>query len=235
MSKLNEQFDVLSNALRLLPEELLRLKYFTREINEPEEGICNIEAACINVFNNIYGIMCALKDDGAFTSMYEHDAITTILCIRHVLQHQPGRLKNNLRDAWSQSITGAAALIMYSVSDPDMPDSPFYINVAWFQDGIAKSNNAKRLAGINSFWKLDAIKQRLEATSDGGWTNAYVCATTLITESVRKIVAEYGHLISAAGYDSNVYLKHFKTIKAVDPGDYGIQTLRPVADDESST
>lgn len=224
MTKLNEKFDVLSNSLRLLLEELLLLNYFIREIDEPEEGISNVEAAYISVLNNIYGVMCALKDDGAFASMYEHDAITAILCIRHVLQHQPGRLKNNLRDAWSRSMTGTPALIKYSVSDPEMPDQPFYINVAWFQDGIAKSNNAKRLADINSFWKLDAIKQQLEASPHGDWATAYVCAMTLITESVRTIVAEYGHLISAAGYDSNVYLEHFKTVKPVDPGDYDILT-----------
>lgn len=224
MTKLNEQFDVLSNTLRLLPEELLRLNYFIREINEPEEGISNVEAACTNVFNNIYGIMCALKDDGAFASMYEHDAISTILCIRHILQHQPGRLKNNLRDAWSRSITGTPALIRYSVSDPEMPELPFYINVAWFQDGVAKSNNSKRLSKINAFWKLNAIRQQVEASPHGDWTAAYVCAMTLITEAVRTIVAEYGHLISAAGYDSSVYLKSFKTLKPIDTGDYGILT-----------
>lgn len=230
MTNLNEQFDVLSNTLRLLPEELMRLNYFIDQIKEPEEGISNVEAACVNVFNNIYGIMCALKDEGAFASMYEHDAITTILCIRHVLQHQPGRLKNNLRDAWSRSMTGPYALIKYSVSDQNTPDQPFYINIAWFQDGIAKSNNAKKLADVNSFWKLDAIKLELEASPYRNWTNAYVCVLTLITESVRTIVAQYGHLLSAAGYDSNVYLQHFKAIKPVDPGDYGIITydLAPV-------
>lgn len=224
MSKLSEQFDVLSNTLRLLPEELLRLRYFIQEINEPEEGISNVEVACVNVFNNVYGIMCSIKESEAASSIYSHDAISTILCIRHILQHQSGRLKNNLRDVWSRSIAGTPALIKYSVSDPDMPDQPFYINVAWFQDGIAKSNNSQRLPKINAFWKLDAIKQQVEASSHGNWVNTYVCTMTLITEAVRTIVAEYGHLMSAAGYDSNVYLEHFKTIKPVDTGDYGIVT-----------
>jgi len=53
MSKLSEQFDVLSNTLRLLAEELLQLMYCIQEINEPEEGISNVEVACINVFNNV--------------------------------------------------------------------------------------------------------------------------------------------------------------------------------------
>lgn len=47
---------------------------------------------------------------------------------------------------------------------------------------------------------------------------------TLITEAVRTIVAEYGYLMSAAGYDSNVYLEHFKMIKPVSTGDYDIVT-----------
>ena len=224
MSKLSEQFDVLSNTLRLLPEELLRLKYFIQEINEPEEGISNVEIACVNVFNNVYGVMCSIKEGGAASSIYGHDAINTILCIRHILQHQSGRLKNNLRDAWSRKIDGAPALIKYSVSDPDMPDPPFYINVKWFQDGIAKSNNSQRLPKINAFWKLDAIKSQVEASSHSSWAATYVCAMTLITEAVRTIVAEYGHLMSAAGFDSDVYLEHFRLIKPVNTSDYGIIT-----------
>lgn len=225
MTKLNEQFDVLSNTLRLLPEEILRLDYFIREINEPEEGISNIEIACVNVFNNIYGMMCALKDQGATTSIYEHDAITTVLCIRHVLQHQSGRLKNNIRDAWSQNITGSPALIKYNISDLEMPDAPLYINVAWFQDGIARSDRiSKKLTKINAFWKLDAIKQQVEASSHSNWAATYICAMALITEAVRNIVGEYGHLLSASGYDSNVYLEHFKCINAINTEDYGIVT-----------
>lgn len=105
-----------------------------------------------------------------------------------------------------------------------MPDPPFYINVEWFQDGIAKSNNSQKLPKINEFWKLDAIKSQVEALPHSNWAATYVCAMTLITEAVRTIVAEYGHLMSAAGYDSNVYLEHFKTIKAVSTSDYGIIT-----------
>lgn len=224
MNNLNIQFDVLSNTLRLLPEELLRLRYFIEEINEPEEGISNIEAACVNVFNNIYGVMCALKEEGALISIYEHDSITTILCIRHILQHQAGRIKNNLRDAWARSINGEVALIKYSASDKSMPDQPLYINIAWFQEGITKSNNAKKLEKINEFWKLSVIKAELELSSHGQWNAAYVCVMTLITEAVRTIISEYGHLISPTGYDSNVYLSHFKTIRPVETGDFKIIT-----------
>lgn len=225
MNKLNEQFDVLSNTLRLLPEEILRLNYYLRTINEPEEGIGNVEVACVNVFNQIYGMMCILKDEGAAASIYEHDSITTILCIRHVLQHQSGRLKNNLRDAWSNSISGTPALIKYNISDHWMPDSPLYINVAWFQDGIARNEKiSKRLAKINAFWKFDTIKQQVESSSNCNWAATYVCAMALITEAVRKIVIEYGDVILAAGYDSKVYLEHFKSINAIDAEDYGIAT-----------
>ena len=60
MSSPSEQFDVLSNALRVFPEEILRLNYFINKVNDPEEGISNIEIACVNVFNQLYGMMCAL-------------------------------------------------------------------------------------------------------------------------------------------------------------------------------
>lgn len=224
MSKLNDQFDVLSNTLRIFPEEIVRLDYFINEINEPEEGISNVEVACVNIFNNIYGVMCALKDEEVVSSIYEHDAITTILCIRHILQHQSGRLKNNLRDAWSKNIQGAPVLIKYNVSDPGMSDPPIYISVDWFQEGISNSNNAKRLPAINKFWNLDAIKQQVDASSHGCWESTYVCVMTLITEAVRKIVTEYGSAIAASGYDSNVYLDHFKYVNAINTEDCGIIT-----------
>lgn len=224
MRKLSEQFDVLSNTLRVLPEEILRLNYFVKEINEPEEGISNVEVACVNVFNNIYGMMCALKDEGIVSSIYEHDAITTIVCIRHILQHQSGRLKNNLRDAWANNIQGAPVLVKYNVSDPGMADPPLYISVVWFQDAILSSNNAKRLPAINRFWKFEAIKKQVEASSYGSWASTYVCVMSLITEAVRKIVEEYGDAISASGYDSNIYLQHFKTINRINASDYGIIT-----------
>ena len=223
MSNLSEQFDVLSNTLRLLPEEILRLNYFIKEIDEPEEGISNIEAACANVFNNIYGLMCALKTAGACPSIYEHEAITTVLCIRHVLQHQPGRLKNNLRDAWSKRIHKKPVLIKYGLKDPRVPDQPFYLSVSWLQDGISNSNNSNRLPNINNFWNLDSIKQQVNSSSLD-WNSTYICAMTLITEAVRVIVCEYGHLISPAGYDSNVYLEHFKEVKPIDADDYGVIT-----------
>jgi hypothetical protein len=207
----------------LLPEELTRLNYFIREIGEPEEGISNVELACANAFNGFYGMMSALKDEGATKSIYEYDAITTVLCIRHVLAHQSGRLKNNLRDAWLKSISASPTLIKYNVSDPAMPDAPLYINIAWFQDGIAKNAKiSKKLTTINTFWKFDAIKQEVEALSHCNWASAYVCAMTLITEAARKLVAEYGHLIAASGYDSNVYLEHFSSVKAINTSDYGL-------------
>jgi hypothetical protein len=224
MSKLNDQFDVLSNTLRLLPEEIIRLSYFINEINEPEEGISNVEVACVNVFNNIYGMMSVLKDEEVVSSIYEHDAITTILCIRHILQHHSGRMKNNLRDAWAKNIQGAPVLIKYNVSDPGMSDPPLYISVDWLQEGISNSNNAKRLPAINKFWNLDAIKQKVDASSHGCWESTYVCVMALITEAVRKIVIEYGSDIEASGYDSNVYLEHFKNVNVINTEDYGIIT-----------
>ena len=223
MSNLNQQFDVLSNSLRLLPEEIARLKYFVQEIHEPEEGICNIELTCVNVFNGLYGMMSALKDDGLTTSLYEHDSITTLLCIRHVLVHQSGRLKNNLRDAWLKPIPASPTLIKYNVSNPAAPDAPLYINVAWFQDGIAKNAKiSKKLPAINAFWNFDTIKQKVDSSPHSNWPSTYVCAMTLITEAVRTLVLRYGNQIAASGFDSNVYLEHFRDIEAVNTSDYGL-------------
>ncbi|MCY1380889.1 hypothetical protein D9M69_687470 [compost metagenome] len=105
-----------------------------------------------------------------------------------------------------------------------MSDPPFYINAAWFQEGIANSNNSKRLVKINEFWKLDQIKKQVESSPQGSWESTYICAMALISEAVRTITIEYGFSISAAGYDSDVYLEHFKNINAINPLDYGVIT-----------
>lgn len=219
-----EQFDVLSNTLRLLPEEIRRLTHFIKEIDDPEEGIANIEVACVNVLSNIYGMMCSLKDERVVDSIYEHDAITTVLCIRHILQHQSGRVRNNLRDAFQGRIKTAPVLIKYNVSDDNMFDSPFYICVHWLQEGIASSNNAKRLKAINEFWRFDQIRSQVEESSRGSWQSTYVCAMALITEAVRKILVEYGSHFEASGFDSKVYHEHFSRINPINPNDYGIIT-----------
>jgi hypothetical protein len=224
MSKLDEQFDVLCNTLRLLPEEILRLNYFVKEINDPEEGITNVEVTCVNVFNNIYGMMCALKDQGVVTSIYDNEAVTSVLCIRHILQHQSGRLRNNLRDAFFGQLEGSPVLVKYNISDPNMPDPPLYISAVWLQEGIANSNNSKRLSSINDFWRLDQIKQQVESASHGSWGSTYICVLALITEAVRTILVKYGSSFSATGFDSRVYYDHFREIVPINPADYGIIT-----------
>jgi len=219
----SEQFDVLSNTLRVLPEEILRLEYFITKINEPEEGISNIEVSFVNVFNQIYGMMCCLKDDGYISTIYDSDAITTALCIRHVLQHQTGRIKNNLRDTLKNQTGPKPSLINYSASDSGLADTPFYINAKWIQDNINSGNNSKRLTQINAYLNLDQIKHKIELNS-GSWQYAYICAMPIITEAVRQIVTKYGSYFAPLGFDSKVYYKHFKTINPIDTADYAIIT-----------
>ena len=61
----------------------------------------------------------------------------------------------------------------------------------------------------------------VEALPHSNWASAYVCAMALITEAVRKLVAEYGHLVVASGYNSHIYLEHFNSVQAVNTSDYG--------------
>ena len=223
MSNSSEQFDVLSNALRVLPEEILRLNYFLKEVNDPEEGISNIEIACVNVFNQLYGMMCALKDDGHTNSIYEHRAITTILCMRHVLQHKAGRIKNNLRDAFRKEVPKNSALINYSASDDKVVVVPFYISTSWLQDGIQNSNNSNRLPLINSYLNLELIEIDLGklATPLG---HSYLSIMPLITEAVRQLCVSYGEFFKPTGFDSEVYYTHFLNINEINTQDYAIVT-----------
>ncbi len=216
----SEQFDVLSNALRIFPEEIYRLNYFFHEVHDPEEGISNIEIACVNVFNQLYGMMCTLKDNGHINSIYEHDAITTILCIRHVLQHKGGRIKNNLRDSLNKQISKKVALIDYSASDSDI----FCINASWFQTGIQESNNAHRLSAINSYLRLERIQIDLEKLAIP-LTDSYFCIFPLITEAVRQLCINYSSHFSPAGFDSDVYYSHFLEIDPISTDDYLIKIV----------
>lgn len=217
----SEQFDVLSNSLRVLPEEILRLNYFFHEINDPEEGISNVEIACVNVFNQLYGMMCSLKDNGHVKSIYDHDAISTVLCVRHVLQHQGGRIQNNLRDAFKSRLNNPVALINYSASDTEAISTPFYINAQWIISGVQESNNAKRLPSIRKYLSIEKISTDLDKRSIS-LANTYLCAMPLITEAMRKICTSYGSCFSPTGFDSDVYYSHFRNVNPIDTNDYAI-------------
>ncbi|ELK4871765.1 TPA: hypothetical protein ACKSY7_000492 [Pseudomonas aeruginosa] len=221
MSNSSEQFDVLSNALRVFPEEIFRLNYFLKEVNDPEEGISNIEIACVNVFNQLYGMMCALKDDGHISSIYEYHAITTILCMRHVLQHKAGRIKNNLRDAFKKETQENFALINYGASDEGLVILPFYISISWLQDGIQNSNNSNRLPLINSYLSLELIKIDLDKLSIP-LSNSYLGIMPLITEALRQLCISYGGFFKPTGFDSEVYYNHFLNVNKINTQDYAI-------------
>lgn len=217
----SEQFDVLSNSLRIFPEEILRLNYFLQRVNDPEEGISNIEIACVNVFNQLYGMMCSLKDNGHISSIYEHDAITTVLCIRHVLQHQGGRIKNNLRDALKSQELSNFALVNYNASDTEIIVMPFLVNASWLLDGIQSSNNAKRLPAIKSYLNIGKIKADLDRRSIS-LADTYIGIMPLITEAMRQICTNYGSYFEPAGFDSDVYCPHFSAVKSINTNDYAI-------------
>lgn len=217
----SEQFDVLSNSLRVFPEEILRLNYFLQQVNDPEEGISNIEIACVNVFNQLYGMMCSLKDNGHISSIYEHDAITTVLCIRHVLQHQGGRVKNNLRDALKSQEIRNFTLVNYNASDIEIIVMPFLISASWLLDGIQISNNAKRLPAIKSYLNIDKIKADLDRRSIS-LADTYIGVMPLITEAMRQICTNYSSYFEPAGFDSDVYYTHFRTVKPINTNDYTI-------------
>lgn len=219
----SEQFDVLSNALRILPEEIFRLNYFIQNANDPEEGISNIEMACVNVFNQLYGMMCSLKESGHVSSIYEHDAITTILCMRHALQHKAGRIQNNLRDAFKKQIGEKTALINYNVSDTSTPVIPFYIRSSWLHDSVQNSHNSHRLASINTYLNFDQIKDDLDKKSIA-WTDSYLCVMPLITEAVRQIRTNYGCHFEPTGDDSSVYYSHLLYVNPINTSDYAIAT-----------
>lgn len=222
-SKSSEQFEVLSNALRVLPEEALKLNYYWKEKKKPEEGISKIEIACADVFHQIYGLMYCLKEEGHITSIYTHEAITTILCIRLVLQRQGGRIKNSLRDAYTKQIAAKPVFIKFNASEDDQINFPFLINVNWIQECIENSNNAEKLPLINQFWTLDKIRTEIESSSLN-WKTSYLCVMSLITAAVRQICVDFGPHFKLTSDDSKVFFEHFSRLKAIKTDDYAITT-----------
>ena len=220
-SKSIEQFEVLSNALRILPERVFQISYYVNEVNDPEEGIANIESAYRNVLNQIYGMMCALKDDGYISSIYEDTAITTILCLRHAMQHLSGKIRNCLRDLILESKPIMPIEIVYSASNEDIGRCPFFISATWVESGIKSSNYANKWPKIADYWQLEKLQKEV-ASNDKDWDSVYFDGTSLVMEAMSHLVKKYGKYFSPSGFDSNVYYEHFNKVSSLDREDCAI-------------
>lgn len=222
-SKSIEQFEVLSNALRIFPEQVFQLNYYVEKVNDPEEGIANIESAYRNVLNQVYGMMCALKDDGHINSLYEDTALTTVLCLRHAMQHLSGKIRNCLRDLILEKKVITPIEIKYSASDEDMGRCPFLISVCWVENGIKASNYSNKLPKISEYWQLEKLRKDIESNNKC-WDSVYLDGTSLVTEAMSSLVKKYGKHFSPSGFDSNVYYKHFNQVDSLNRLDCAIVT-----------
>ena len=221
MNTCSDQFEVLSNALRIFPERLVSIKYFIVEVNDPEEGIANIESAFRDVLNQFYGMMCALKESGNITGLYEHIEITSLLCLRHAVQHKSGKVKNQLRDLILDGHNEEVFLIEYSTSDADRLRGPFPINLNWVEESIKSSNYASKWAKISEYWNLNSIIEEAK-THNINLNNIYIDGTNLISEAVCTLQSKYGQFYSPIGYDSKVYYKHFANIVPYNKNDFAL-------------
>lgn len=223
MSICNEQFEVLSNSLRIFPERILALNYYLFTVNDPEEGISNIESAFRDVLNQFYGMMCSLKDNGHISSLYEHDAITSLLCMRHAVQHRSGAIKNKFRDFILNNDLSVFFQIEYSTSDKSRGRNPFPVSITWFEDKIKNSNYSNKWDKISKYWQLESIK-KVAGFRNIDWKNVYIDATSLITEAVRVLCREYKEFFSPMGFDSKVYFDHFAVVMPLDKEDFELIT-----------
>lgn len=216
-----EQFDVLSNALRIFPERVLQLRYYALEVNDPEEGISNIESAFREVLNQFYGMVGALKDQGVIKTLYCHESFNTLLCLRHSIQHGSGRIKNLLRETIIDKKSLKFSEIIYNASNTEMTRVLFLINATWFESGIKSGNYPNKWEGISTYWNLENIKKEIIKNNES-WETAYIDITSLIIEAMRVLVSTYGQHFSASGDDSKVYYRHFQEVAPIDSLDYHI-------------
>ncbi|TGU71636.1 hypothetical protein E4633_15120 [Geomonas terrae] len=214
----SEQFEVLANSLRIFPERILQLGYYVNEVRDPEEGIANIEAAFRDVLNQFYGMMGTLKDSGATQSLYEHTAITTLLCLRHSVQHHSGNVRNMFRDVILNRMDIKLVQIEYGASDKDRGRCPFPVSITWYEDSVMHSNYAKKWAEIARFLNLIEL-QRQARNQSIPWDNIYVDATSIITEAVATLCKLYSGHFSPSGYDSRVYYGHFINVEPLNMSD----------------
>jgi len=221
MNACSDQFEVLSNALRIYPERLISLKYYIFEVNDPEEGIANVESAFRDILNQFYGMMCTLKDNGNIDGLYKHTEITTFLCLRHAVQHKSGKIKNKLREFHLDKDQRNTVLIEYSTSDKDRIRAPFPIHLNWIEEAIKSTNYASKWNQISEYWNFDIIKKKAKSQSIN-LNDIYIDGSVLITEAVRTLFTEYSKFFSPSGYDSNVYYDHFAKIKAYDAKDFAL-------------
>ncbi|EGQ7944468.1 hypothetical protein G8G17_003369 [Vibrio cholerae] len=216
--KLDEQFEVLSNALRIFPERVMTLRYYLEEVNDPEEGISNIESAFRDVLNQFYGMVGVLKEEGIIPSLYVHDSFNTLLCLRHALQHGTGKVKNLFRDVILNQQSFEIAEVKYSASNSDIGRCPYLISAEWLENGVKASNYANKWQGIDSLWNISAIKSDVKSKGKQ-WSHVYLDGTILIAQAMSELVKLYGRNIKGTGFDSGIYLEHFKVMVNIDSDD----------------
>ncbi len=216
--KLDEQFEVLSNALRIFPERVMTLKYYVEEVNDPEEGISNIESAFRDVLNQFYGMVGVLKEEGIISSLYVHESFNTLLCLRHALQHGSGKVKNMFRDVILNQQLFEIAEVKYSSSNSDIGRCPYLISAEWLEHGVKASNYANKWNGIDSYWCISELKSEVEA-KDKQWSHVYLDGTILVAQAMGELVKFYGNHITGTGFDSRTYLEHFNVMINIDSSD----------------
>lgn len=224
MSLPTDQFEILANSLRIFPERIYQLDYFINDANDPEEGIANIEVAFRDVLNQIYGMMGCLKDSGIINTLYEYPSITSLLCLRHPLQHNSGKVRNLFRDIILNRLPIVPVQIEYSASDYDRGRCPFPISITWYETSVRNSNYSKKWSEISNYLNLEILKHQAKA-EHLDWDHVYIDATSLITEAASNLCKTFKEHFSPSGYDSEVYCDHFCKVASLDMQDAKLKQL----------
>lgn len=219
-----EQFEVLANSLRIFPERLSQLEYYMNVAKDPEEGIANIEVAFRDVLNQFYGMMETLKSAGAIKSLYENPPITSLLCLRHSIQHNSGKVRNIFRDLLIYRMNIVPVQVVYSKSDNDRGRSPFLVSITWYETAVKSSNYSKKWDEIAAFLNLNSFKNEAFA-KHLDWDHVYIDATSVITEATSRLCKTFKAHFSPSGFDSDVYYDHFCKVAPLDMQDAELRLL----------
>lgn len=183
----------------------MRLREYYGSLNDPEQGISNVETACMRTLDQLHGMLTHLESTEQISSIYQYPALSTLMCLRDLLQSDGEVFRSNLRDAFKGVINSPLTLINYLVNWELAEDYPMAINLPWLVKAIEEHGNDEQQTAMLTHWNIAKIQQQI-TNKNRAWASTYVNVMPLIADGLRELVQHHGQrFIPAGSYPDEVF------------------------------